>query len=47
MKKIVEIEGVKVKVKMFKTLKAANNFINRAKGRRIIYFKAHEYYVTI
>ena len=41
------VESVKIKVKLFKTRSAAENYIKAGKGSEIIYFRSHEYYVSI
>lgn len=47
MKKILRINGITIETKMFKTLKAAQNFISKKEKREIVYFRAHEYFVSI
>lgn len=44
---IVNINGKAIKTKKFTTLKAANNFMNKLEGRTIVFFKSHQYYVSI
>ena len=47
MKTILKINGIEIETKMFKTLKAARNFISKKEKREIVYFRSYEYYVTI
>ena len=47
MKKILIIKGEMIETRMFRTLKAAQNFINKLEGRQMIYFCASEYHVNI
>jgi hypothetical protein len=47
MKKTMIIKSVAIEVKLFKTRKAAENFIKKADNRKMVYFRAHEYYVSI
>jgi len=39
--------GTLISVKKFSTLKSANKYINKNKDRKIIYFRSHEYFVTL
>lgn len=41
------IKGEEHTVKMFRTLRAAQNFINKKEGRSILYFESYEYYVEV
>jgi len=41
------INGQSIETKKFKTLKAATNFINKVEGRVLVFFRSHEYFVTI
>jgi hypothetical protein len=43
----LKINGETIKTKLFKTRQAAENFINKKEGRKLVYFKAHEYFVSI
>jgi len=47
MKKLFYFESLGIETKMFRTLQAAQNFINKSEGRTIVFFRAHEYYVSI
>ena len=47
MKKLFKINGEIIETKMFKTLKAAENFISKKENRQMLYFRSYEYYVTI
>ena len=46
MKKTLKIDGQLIEAKMFRTLIAATNYINK-NGGEMVYFRAHEYYVSI
>lgn len=41
------IDGQIIEAKRFTTLSAAQNFISKKDGRKVVFFKAYEYYVNI
>ena len=45
MKKLIKTDGTIKEARLFKTLKAAQNFIGKHPDCRILYFRSHEYYV--
>lgn len=47
MKKTIKINGQLIETKIFKTSKAANNFIAKKEGREIVFLRAREFYVNI
>ena len=47
MKKMIQINGQVIEAKVFKTMKAATNFINKKEGREIVYLRSREIYVNI
>ena len=47
MKKLFKINGEIIETKMIKTLKAAENFISKKENREMVFFRSHEYFVTI
>ena len=43
----LKIKGETIETKLFKTRQAAENFINKKEGRKLVFFKAHKYFVNI
>ena len=46
MKKTLIIDGKKIETKMYKTLDAAQNYIKKHSNTEMVYYRAHEYFVT-
>jgi len=47
MKKFLKIDGKEIETKLFRTLKAAQNYMAKHKHSEMIYYRAHEYYVSV
>ena len=47
MTKTIKINGQLIETKVFKTSKAANNFISKKEGREVVFLRAREIYVSI
>ena len=46
MKTKIIVSGKVREGRLFKTRKAADNFLKKNKDYELVYFRAHEYYVT-
>ena len=47
MKKTLQINGQIIEAKVFKTMNAATNFINKKEGREIVFLKARQIWVNV
>ncbi len=47
MKKQIIIDGKQIEVMYFKKRSSAMNFKEKSEGREIVFFNAHNYYVSI
>lgn len=47
MKKTIKINGQTIETRVFKTSKAANNFIAKKEGREVVFLRSREIYVNI
>ena len=44
--KKLQIDGQIIEAKMFVTRKAADNYMSRKEGRKLLFFKSGQYYVS-